>query len=187
MRRALLLGLVTMFFAGCDGGLNCPWDRPSCCDNVLFGCGPFDLPQGCSCGDYFSRSFQGMPLQRSSSRASMTPNSMEGTWRVSLQKKGNGCSYLSKTTTTTVLVRERKQQVNLKMLGFVTLRGNRVGKNVKPKGQFKVPLQRCTADISSDLNLTSATTGTVNGSVAVTCQNQALSCSTSYSGQLKKM
>ncbi len=112
---------------------------------------------------------------------------MEGTWRVSLQKKGNGCSYLSKSTTATALIRERKQQVNLKMLGFVTLRGNRTGKNVKPKGQFKVPLQRCTADISSDLNLTSATTGTVNGTIAVTCQNKALSCSTAYSGQLKKM
>lgn len=187
MRSSLLLSLVAILFVGCDGGANCPWERPSCCDNALFGCGPFDLPQGCSCGDYFSRSFRGAPLQKGLSQAPMTPNSMEGTWRVSLQKNGSGCSYLSKSTTATVLVRERKQQVSLKMLGFVTLRGNRSGKNVKPRGQFKLPLQRCSADISSDINLSSATSGAVNGTIRVACQNQALSCATSYSGQLKKM
>lgn len=187
MGRALLFSFVAILFVGCDGGVNCPWDRPSCCDNALFGCGPFDLPQGCSCGDYFSRSFQGVPLAKRASRAPMTANSMEGTWRASLQKNGGGCGYLSRNTTATVLVRERQRQVSLKMLGFVTLRGNRFGKNVKPKGQVKLPLRRCTADIATDISLTSAASGTVAGTIRVACQNQTLSCVTSYSGHLKKM
>lgn len=187
MWRALVSGLLAVVVAGCNGGVDCPWDRPSCCDNALFGCGPFDIPQGCSCGDYFSRSFQGFELKQRASKAPVTSNSLEGTWRATLQKSGGGCSYLSKSSTATLLIRETKQQVNVKLLGFVTLRGSRVGKNVKPKGQIKVPVPQCTADVSSDINLTSATTGTVNGTVQVTCQKQALSCSASYSGQIKKM
>ncbi len=179
--------LIVVVVAGCSGGVDCPWDRPACCDNYVFGCGPFDIPQGCSCGDYLSRAFSGMPLKRANVGVPATSNSLEGTWRVSLQKKGSGCSYLSSVTTATALIREVKQQVNVKLLGFATLRGNRAGKNVKPKGQMKVPFPRCTADISSDMNFSSATTGTVNGTVKVTCQNQALSCSASYSGQLKKL
>ena len=177
-----------MFIVGCNGGGgNCPWERPSCCDNNLFGCGPFDLPQGCSCGDYFSRSFQGFPIQQRRTPQRSTPLSMEGTWRLAVQKNGGGCSYLSKQSTATVLIRDRNQQVSAKLLGFVTLRGNRSGRNVRPRGQIKVPFPRCVADVTTNINLSSATSGAVTATVNVSCQNQSLSCSTSYSGSIKKM
>lgn len=188
LRHFIISSLCALIFVGCDGsGGNCPWNRPACCDNNLFGCGPFDIPQGCSCGDYFSRSFQGFPIQQKAIPPRSTLNTMEGTWRVALQKSGGGCSYLNKQSTATLLVRERNQQVSLKMLGFVTLRGNRIGRTVKPRGQLKVPYPRCTADVTTDINLSSASTGTLTGNVVVSCQNQSLSCSASYRGSLKKL
>ena len=80
--RPVLLSIVVTAFAltGCEGGGGvCPWQRPSCCDNNLFGCGPFDLPQGCSCGDYLSRSFQGIPLSAKASSSRRSLASVEGT------------------------------------------------------------------------------------------------------------
>lgn len=186
--KKFLFFVLAVSLVGCDGGGgNCPWERPSCCDNNLFGCGPFDLPQGCSCGDYFSRSFQGFSIQSKTAPVRATSQSMEGTWRMALTKTGGGCSYLKSQSTATALIRERNQQVSIKMLGFVTLRGSRSGRFVRPRGQMRIPFPRCTADVSSNINQTSATTATVSGSVAVTCQNKSLSCSASYSGNLKKL
>lgn len=190
MRRSSFAAIVVCLYAlaGCDGGGgSCPWERPSCCDNVLFGCGPFDLPQGCSCGDYFSRSFQGAPLQPQSDTTRRALTTTEGTWRVTLTKSGNGCSYLKKQTTATVLIRERNQQVSLKLLGFVTLRGNRVGRTVRTRGRLKVPFSRCAADVKSDINLSGLQAGSVSGTVAVSCSRAALSCSATYTGSMKKL
>ena len=190
MEKGLLgiVALIALALVGCEGGgANCPWQRPSCCDNNLFGCGPFDLPQGCSCGDYFSRSFRGSPIQSKASPNRQTLTTTEGTWRVSLTKSGEGCSYLKKQTTATVLIRERNQQVTMKLLGFANLRGSRSGRNVRTRGSMRVPFSRCSADVTSAIALSSATAGTVTGTVNVSCASQKLSCSSSYSGNIRKM
>lgn len=190
MRRSLVatIALGAFVFTGCNGGgANCPWERPSCCDNNLFGCGPFDIPQGCSCGDYLSRSFQGFPIQSKAASSRQTLNTSEGTWRVALTKSGDGCSYLKKQAVTTLLLRERNQQISAKLLGFVTLRGNRVGRNVRTRGRIKVPFSQCLADVKSAITLSSATAGKVTGTVDVSCPTPNLSCSASYSGTLKKL
>lgn len=189
--RKIVFGTVvclTLALAGCEGGGgNCPWNRPSCCDNNLFGCGPFDLPQGCSCGDYFSRSFRGSPLQVKAAPVRQTTSTAEGTWRASLTKNGGGCSYLKRQTTATVLIRERNQQITMKLLGFATLRGNRVGRNVRTRGQIRVPFSQCSADVKSEMNLSSGTSATVSGTVDVACRSQNLSCTATYSGALRKI
>ena len=51
MTKLIAIALA-LLISGCSG-LNCPFERPDCCDNFVFGCGPFDLPDGCDCGDYF--------------------------------------------------------------------------------------------------------------------------------------
>jgi hypothetical protein len=186
-RHFVISSFCALLLIGCEGGGNCPWNRPSCCNNKLFGCGPFDIPQGCSCSNYFSRSFQGFPLEHKATPPRSTLNTMEGTWRVALQKSGGGCSYLNKQSTATVLVRERNQQVTVKLLGFVTLRASRSGRNLKPRGQLKLPYLRCTADVTSDINLSSATTAALTGNVVVSCLKKSLSCSASYTGYLKKL
>ena len=185
--RGVLVVLV-LALAGCEGGGgSCSWERPSCCDNNLFGCGPFDLPQGCSCGDYFSRSFQGFPIRPNPKPARQTRATAEGTWRVSLTKNGDGCAYLKRQATATVLIRDRNQQVSMKLLGFATLRGNRVGRNVRARGKVKVPFSQCAADVTSAISLASATSGSVTGTIAVSCATQNLSCSVSYSGNIRKL
>jgi hypothetical protein len=50
MTKLIVIALA-LLISGCSG-LNCPFERPDCCDNLVFGCGPFDLPDGCDCGDY---------------------------------------------------------------------------------------------------------------------------------------
>jgi hypothetical protein len=190
MRKSFISAAVgsLLLVSGCNGGGgSCPWERPSCCDNNLFGCGPFDLPQGCSCGDYFSRSFQGFPIRSKAVPVRQSLASTEGTWRVSLTKNGSGCSYLKRQTTATVLIRERNQQVSMKLLGFATLRGNRVGRNVRARGQVKVPFSQCAADVTSAISLASAISGSVRGTVAVSCATQNLSCTASYSGNIRKL
>ncbi len=190
MRKILIIASFSslLLLSGCNGGGgSCPWDRPSCCDNNLFGCGPFDLPEGCSCGDYLSRSFQGFPIRSSAAPVRQTIAAAGGTWRVLLTKSGNGCSYLKRRTTATVLIRERNQQVSMKLLGFATLRGNRVGRNVRTRGRVRVPFSRCAADMMSAVSLGSSTAGSVTGSIAVSCAAQSLSCSATYSGHLRKL
>jgi len=188
MMKVLRACVLAIIVAGCNGGGgNCPWERPSCCDNNLFGCGPFDLPQGCSCGDYSSRSFQGFPLMTRAAPPPSTSLSMNGTWRLALQKNGSACTYLSKQSTSTVLVRERKQQVSMKLVGFTTLRGNRIGKALKPRGRMRIPHPKCSAEVDADVTLTGPATANVVGTVTVTCLDQSLSCTTTYRGNLKKL
>ena len=116
IRLLLLACLTTVILTGCEGG-NCPFQRPACCDNALFGCGPFDLPTGCSCGDYFSRSFQGEIKPSHQNLFTSADLSMDGTWRVSLTKTAGGCSYLQNSTKGTLLVRERSKKVSIKLRG----------------------------------------------------------------------
>jgi hypothetical protein len=158
--------IVILALSACEGGGgNCPWERPSCCDNHLFGCGPFDLPQGCSCADYFSRSFQGFPISAKVAPVRQTIATTQGTWRALLSKGGSGCSYLKRQTTATVLIRERNQQVTMKFLGLATLRGARVGRTVRARGRMPVPGSRCSATIFGDLSLSTSAAGTYTGAL----------------------
>jgi hypothetical protein len=106
---------------------------------------------------------------------------------VSLTKNGEGCSYLKKQLTATALIRERNQQVSAKLIGFTTLRGNRVGRNVRTRGRMKVPFSQCAADVKSNITLSSPTTGSLSGVVNVNCAAQDRTCSATYSGSLKRM
>lgn len=179
--------LCVITFNGCDGGGSCPFERPSCCDNALFGCGPFDLPTGCSCGDFLSRSFRGAPLKKRPQISKRTLSSTEGTWRITLSRTAGGCSYLRNKFNGTLLLRERNNQVSVKLIGFTTLRGQRVDKNVRARGTYRSLFPRCDADIRTTMNLATMTSGSVSSSITVSCANQSLSCSATYSGAAKKL
>lgn len=185
--RLLLLGCLTaVILTGCEGG-NCPFQRPACCDNALFGCGPFDLPNGCSCGDYFSRSFRGAIQQPRENLFTRADLSMDGTWRVSLTKTSGGCSYLQKTAKGTLLVRERSKKVSIKVRGVATLRGDRRNKRVGARGQVKSVFPKCTASISSAFTLIDSMNANVSGGVVVSCSNSSLSCQASYEGKAARL
>lgn len=186
IRSVALACFSLMFLVGCEGG-NCPFQRQACCDNALFGCGPFDLPTGCSCGDYFSRSFQGQPLQRRERLFTRANLSMDGSWRVTLTKTAGGCSYLQKSTKGTLLVRERAKKVSVKLRGVATLKGDRRDKRVRARGQFKSLFPKCTAAISSTFTLVDSMNANVSGGVQVSCSNSALSCQASYEGKAVRL
>lgn len=186
IRSVVLASLALMFFTGCEGG-NCPFQRPACCDNALFGCGPFDLPTGCSCGDYFSRSFQGITKTKKEGLFTKADLSMDGTWRVSLSKTSGGCSYLQNATKGTLLVRERSKQVSLKLRGVTTLKGNRSNKRVRARGQYKSFFPKCTASLSSTFDLIDSMNANVAGTVVIACQNSTLSCQASYAGKAVRL
>lgn len=186
--------LIACIASGCAGGFDCPFDRPSCCDNVLFGCGPFDLPNGCSCGDYFIRSFNGAVKsnqQPQSSLVSIRGNTISdttGTWRAGGQKKvRTACPLLPLAPTTTLLIREETDRVSMKIQGFTTLKGLRVGNVIKVQGAYKVPGTGCEAFIKTELTPSSVSTSPISSTIDVKCVNKKLSCTVSYSGTAKKL
>jgi len=183
-----LLLLVTGAIVSCSGGGSCPFERPSCCDNALFGCGPFDLPQGCSCGDYFSRSFSGSALgvraESEKKKAALTTN---GSWRVALARTSGGCAYLDERVNQTLLIRERNKRLVVKVIGVGTMKGDRVDREAKVRGQFKTLSPLCVTEMWGDVRLVSSSALNVSSSIAVTCKEKKLSCTASYSGRGKRL
>lgn len=188
--RAVICRLAAILFlllVGCDGGGSCPFQRPSCCDNALFGCGPFDLPQGCSCSDYFSRAWSGVPKTFSIMTKEGSKSTLEGTWRVSLRKSSEGCDYLSEATTQNIQIRERRGKVTARIMGVANMRGDRADRRARLRGKIKTLVPRCQSELIADLSMTSGTTVTIVGSISVDCGDKKLTCSTSYAGSGKRL
>lgn len=191
--RPLLLGLLTSIVSGCAGGFDCPFERPSCCDNVLFGCGPFDLPNGCSCGDYFLKSFTGFNLPNQFPNQTLISAKggladVTGTWRATGSKtNANACPTLPRSATSTLLIREENKKVSVKLLGYSTLRGNRVGEVVRVQGAYKMPLLGCEAFIKTEISPASATNSPVTTTVDWRCKVPSRSCSVTYKGNAKRL
>lgn len=182
---ALLLACV--WTVGCNEA-NCPFTRPSCCDNALFGCGPFDLPQGCSCGDYFSRSLRTSvattPLLFSSRAQSSIS---ESSWRVALRKDNMSCPYLNQRVQQTLIIRSQGRRVEIKAFGYPRLRGVRSGKTIRARGVHRLLFPRCSVTINAAMTQDSELSGRVQGGVAVLCQQSSLSCSTTFSGPAQRL
>lgn len=171
---------------GCNGA-NCPFNRPACCDNALFGCGPFDLPQGCSCGDYFSRSFSGAPKSQSTVTTQSLRRTQDSTWRVSLEKQSGDCSYLRDSIQATLLVRAQGRQLQVKALGYPRFRGARTSRSMKIRGKRQLSFPRCTVRLDAAIVLSSSSQGNAQGAVDIACSTQALSCSATFSGVARKL
>lgn len=185
LRTFGVLALIVLL-SGCTG-FNCPVDRPSCCDNVLFGCNQFEMPQGCSCDDYFSQSYTGMKLQRSTPLYTKALKSVGGTWRVSLTKSSSGCDYLGDRVVNTLVMRERRRRVNVKLPGVTTLTGLRFGAKVRARGNYRTFFPRCSADIRTSIHFTDASNASVVGSVTTQCSQPGLSCSVTYQGSARRL
>jgi hypothetical protein len=191
--RPLLLATLASLITGCAGGFDCPFDRPSCCDNVLFGCGPFDLPNGCSCSDYFLKSFSGFKLANQTPRQTLISAQgvladTSGTWRTTGTKTNSkACPLLPASATSTLLIREENKKVSIKLLGYSTLRGNRVGDVVRVQGAYKMPPLGCEAFIKTELTPTSATNSPVTTTVDWKCKVPSRSCTVTYKGNAKRL
>lgn len=194
MRSVIAVSFVVFLassLVGCGGGFNCPFERPSCCDNLTFGCGPFDIPQGCSCGDYFSRSFNN--IARARQEPLMTPARARavgsaGTWRISAsQTVSDGCPLLPKSVTYTVLIREKRRRVQVKVPGYLMLRGKRAGRKVRTQGSYSVALLGCRGSVRGDVNLRDPSNASLRVAIDATCENPDLSCDVTYEGSARRL
>jgi hypothetical protein len=194
MNRKNTLALAAFFliftaFSGCGGGFNCPFDRPSCCDNILFGCGPFDLPQGCSCSDFFSYSSRGSFAVKRGELMRMTATTAAGRWRVRLNRQSSNCRNVLSTVVSNMTLSQSGSRVTLTAPGIATMRGTRTNNTINTTGQY-TPLLfiGCDAQLSSRMQLTANDKASVTGSVKIICKNRpANNCSASYSGEAAKL
>jgi hypothetical protein len=190
MKRSVIAALVLLvpltLLLGCSGA-DCPFTKPSCCDNALFGCGPFDLPQGCSCSDYFSRSFSGVPKTSASTRALSVRGLQDASWRLDLQRDGKGCAYLSSSVRNTITIRSLGRRVEVKALGYPKLRGLRTNRSLRARGMHRLIFPRCSITIDASMIQESENKGRVSGTAVIACQQEALSCTTRFTGVAQKL
>lgn len=191
--QACVLSLITVpLSVGC-AGINCPYNRPACCDNALFGCGPFDLPQGCSCSDYFSRSYSGTTLQnvvasRSTGSSPLAKRFVhDATWRISIQKQDDNCPYISDSIQSTIMIRTQGKRVEVKIPGYSKLRGLRSNRSMRVRGIHQLQFPSCIATIEASIIHESQTAGSASGKLGVVCQQSSLSCSTTFQGTGRKL
>jgi hypothetical protein len=194
---AACLVVLSGLLWGCSGGFNCPFDKPACCDNAVFGCGVFDLPDGCSCNDYALRSFSGATLAGARPQSvlmSVDPTararalSASGTWRsVGHKIVPASCPLFPTRVTRTLLIRQTGARVRVKLMGYGTLRGTRVRNSVRAQGAHKVPALGCVAFVRSQLSVERAVSSPHTVTIDWRCQERANSCSVIYRGVAKKL
>ena len=194
MRRVWVGALSAIFLvgmAGC-GGLSCPFQRPSCCDNVLFGCGTFDLPDGCSCSDYFlsSSSAVSKMLTREvapMSRARRVSRSTTGVWRLTARKADSAaCPYLPRTIQRKVVVRESRGRAEMKVPGLLSLSGSRSGDTIALGGERSLRQYGCEAKVNATISLASGRSGSVRLVLDNRCVSANLRCAVTYVGEMRR-
>jgi hypothetical protein len=180
---------ITLSVSGCGGGFNCPFQRPSCCDNVLFGCGPFDLPQGCSCGDFFSNSFRGKFAVKQGQLMRMSSATAAGKWRAKLTRKTSNCRSILSSLVSNVTISQSGSRVTMTAPGIATLRGTRTNNTINVTGQYTPMLMLgCDAQVASKMDLSANDRASVTGNVRITCRSRpSNNCSASYSGEAMKL
>ena len=166
---------------GCDsGGLDCPLDPPSCCYNTLFGCGTFDLPDGCSCSQY---SF--LSARRNKLLSTTVSPGVSGLWNVNLKRTSSMCPLLQRNFRTLVRTHERKGLVSVAVPGYGKLRGRMQGKGYTASDRSTFPLTRCSAEISTKFKSTGTGVGKATAQIKYSCPT-GYKCSAQYEGSMRK-
>ena len=175
--------VCSITLSGCDGSLDCPIDSPRCCDNILFGCGPFDLPQGCSCS-----SFRYAPKGRGVSAKSPTTktNSFSGSYRVGLKQDTSNCQGFLKQVTGSIGVRESAGRITVTIPGFGVLRGQSSATELRASGIHKPLFSQCTA-VAQVFMAAQSVGGATSAVVTMNCPQKGRSCSARYMGSAVKL
>lgn len=183
-------GIVAATVSGCSGGFTCPFNRPACCDNVLFGCGTFELPGGCSCSDYFlnanfARQYRMVSYRQFPKRAAPMSS---GTWRIVATKDDpSSCPLLLQRLSRKVRIRESARQALLNVPGILTLEGKRVGNKLGLSGERSISSLGCRAKMGATVTLRRALIADVRISINAKCRNPTLSCNATYQGTARKL
>lgn len=180
VHRFLLICLVLL--VGCDGGVDCPLDPPACCYNSLFGCGTFDLPQGCSCSRYgLSRS---LPRRASLSRTKVV--SLGGVWRGTLTKASSSCRNVLSQVRGSYRVTERSGRVVVTIPGMGTLSGRRTPGGFVATGRYQPIFLLCPMTINATYGAKTQSFGGISVAISRRCSERATSCEMLYRGSSRR-
>ncbi len=187
MIKRFFLGAAVLLCAGCEGGIDCPIDPPACCENVVFGCGLFDLPQGCSCSQYglAYTKLPPAPLTAAVAPRSVSPG-LSGNWSGILQRGATTCSTLPAALRGSVRVAERKGIVNVTIAGYGQLRGKTTTAGYSVTGRYSVPFSSCSAKLATKFTTLRRGTGKAQVQIDYSCSKSKYACSAQYRGTLQK-
>ena len=175
--------LLILFFVGCADGIDCPFDTPSCCYNVLFGCGPFDLPSGCSCSRY-GLSYHGASSAFFSPRAATT-HSFSGIWSGTLLQESSECSSFLREISGILSVRELRNRIIVTVPGYGRMRGLKNSRGFGVSGQYFMPFSRCKSSIQATFMELESGVGSLQVRLGTGCNAQPR-CSASYQGTIQR-
>ena len=187
LTKLLAFSGLLLFLAGCNNGLDCPIDPPSCCYDALFGCELFDLPMGCSCSQYgFVTANAKQSLTSAASTASQKSPGLSGSWSGVLSQNSSSCPGFLPKVSGLVKVRTQKNSVKITVPGYGTLKGKaRTRNRLTASGKYTEPLSSCKAEVTVSIASARAGLGRVGSKVKLDC-GRALQCSSQYVGMMQK-
>ena len=186
LARSLALGALLAVSSGCDGSFDCPIDVPDCCDNVVFGCGLFDLPMGCTCEQYGRALHHNIAALASSQVTKSLPSrGLNGTWSGILKRSSSTCPSFLANVRGVIGVSERKGVVTVFVPGYGRLRGKVRGSGYTVSGSYTPARSSCRAQLRAVVKRSGPAIGNVQLQVNYTCRARS-SCASQYRGTLQK-
>ncbi len=190
LRRFFVTALLAVAAVGCNNGFNCPIDPPSCCFNLVFGCGLFDLPTGCSCSDFFSVPVAPATLVNSKSllatemvKVSKSPG-ISGRWNGDLGRVKNSCSVSLAQVSGNIVVKKEGTRATIEVPNYGVLKGQTKGALTTARGSYRQG--GCQADVGASVRNLRAGKARSVVSAKISCKD-GLSCSAQFRGELKKI
>ena len=179
-----LKSLIFFFFcgllAGCGGGFNCPFNPPQCCYNVLFGCGPFDIPFGCECSSYgLAR------VAPATAPATFAGKKVSDVWSGALSRKRSSCPGIPATLRGRVVIKTTGRRIAVTVPGYGVLRGQRRGRVYRAKGAYAPFTPTCQGTATVTLAPQAGRRAGIDAVMSYGCGETNL-CSARYRGSLAK-
>lgn len=190
LRKIVTSALLVMAVNGCDNGFNCPMDPPSCCFNLVFGCGLFDLPSGCSCSDFFSVPVAPAKLASEKSMVSMENTNISkspgisGRWDGDLGRVKNSCSATLLQISGKISVKKEGNSATIEVPNYGVLKGQAKGALTTARGSYGQ--SGCRADVGASIRNQRAGRAQSIVNAKISCSS-GLSCRAQFRGDLRKL
>lgn len=181
LNNKILPVLFCIFLFGCNGVFNCPIDPPSCCDN-LFGCDPFQLPEGCDCDRYGLISQSKNLTTKTAVLKRKSPGFM-GKWQGQLNRTSTTCSQSFYRVDGNAHISGSGKKVKINIPGYGRLEGDLFGKRINAKGGYKVG--SCSAELRTSLINTRVGVAKTRVSFDYLCDGKK-QCESEYNGIIYK-
>lgn len=176
-----LVAIATMcVLSGCGGGFNCPFNPPQCCYNVLFGCGPFDIPFGCECSSY------GLARVAPAKAPAMFAGAkVDNVWNGELTRRSSSCPGLPKKLRGKVVVKTTARRITVTVPGYGVLRGQRRGRDYRATGSYAPFTPTCKGKATVTVSPRGRSRAGVSAAMTYGCGERSL-CSARYNGALSR-